>query len=116
MAALLSAAVGDAMGVTAEIGQHLFGAAERWLGVDHPVEVPQFAEMAVEGVRLGKAGEIVEEPQLGGVEGIIQLAQEQLAESCFARRRRRSPPSRSASHGARANPWHFGQWRLPQEL
>jgi hypothetical protein len=28
---------GDAMGVAAEIGQHLFGASERWLGVDHPV-------------------------------------------------------------------------------
>jgi hypothetical protein len=28
---------GDAMGVTAEIGQHLFGASKRWLGVDHLV-------------------------------------------------------------------------------
>jgi hypothetical protein len=57
---------GDAMGVTAELGKHLFGAAERWLGVDHPVEVQQFAEMAGEGLRPGKAGEIVEEPKLAG--------------------------------------------------
>src|SRR5262245_37093774 len=29
---------GDAMGVAAEIGQHLLGPSERWLGVDYPVE------------------------------------------------------------------------------
>src|SRR5260370_14681888 len=69
-----------AMGIAAEIGQHLFGAAEWWLGVDHPVEVPEFAETTCEGLRFGKAGEIAEEPQLAGREGVLQLLQEQPAE------------------------------------
>jgi Bacterial extracellular solute-binding protein, family 7 len=47
----------DAMGVAAEIGQHLFGAAEWWFGVDHPVEAPEFAEATCEGLRFGKIGE-----------------------------------------------------------
>jgi len=71
---------GDAMGIAAEIGQHLFGAAEWWLGVDHPVEVLEFAETTCEGLRFGKAGEIAEEPQLAGREGVLQLLQEQPAE------------------------------------
>jgi hypothetical protein len=53
---------GDAMGVAAEIGQHLFGASERWLGVDHPVEALEFAQATCEGLRFGKIGEIGEEP------------------------------------------------------
>ena len=39
------------MGVAAEIGQHLLGAAERRLGVDHPLDPPQLAEPAGEGGR-----------------------------------------------------------------
>src|SRR5262245_60260602 len=68
------------MGIAAEIGQHLFGAAEWWLGVDHPVEAPEFAETTCEGLRFDKAGEIAEEPQLAGREGVLQLLQEQPAE------------------------------------
>src|SRR5215217_8787298 len=70
----------DAMGVAAEIGQHLFGPAERWLGVDNPVEAPEFAETTCEGLRFGKVGEIAEEPQLAGPEGVLQLPQEQPSE------------------------------------
>src|ERR1700745_244802 len=44
---------GDAMGIAAEIGQHLFGASERWFGVDHPVEAPEFAQATRESLRLG---------------------------------------------------------------
>jgi hypothetical protein len=50
------------MGVAAEIGQHLFGASERWLGVDHPVEALEFAQATCEGLRFGKIGEIGGEP------------------------------------------------------
>src|SRR5438128_7296805 len=64
---------GDAMSIAAEIGQHLFGAAEWWLGVDHPVEAPEFAETTCEGLRFGKAGEIVEESQLAGRKGPSRL-------------------------------------------
>src|SRR5215470_3560017 len=53
---------GDAMGVAAEIGQHLFGASKRWLGVDYPVEALEFAQATCEGLRFGKLGEIGEEP------------------------------------------------------
>lgn len=70
----------DAMGIAAEISQHLFGAAEWWLGVDHPVEAPEFTETTCEGLRFGKADEIAEEPQLAGLEGVLQLLQEQPAE------------------------------------
>src|SRR6516162_1941749 len=44
---------GDAMGIAAEIGQHLFGASKRWLGVDHPVEAPEFTQATCEGLRFG---------------------------------------------------------------
>src|SRR5215211_6769983 len=53
---------GDAMGVTAEIGQHLLGPPERWLGVDHPVEAAELAETTGERLWLGKVGELAEEP------------------------------------------------------
>jgi hypothetical protein len=46
---------GDAMGIAVEIGQHLFGAVERWLGVDLPAEAPEFAATARErGITLTK--------------------------------------------------------------
>jgi hypothetical protein len=54
------------MGIAAEIGQHLLGAAERGLGVDPPVEAAELAEMPCEGLRFGKVGELAEEPQLAG--------------------------------------------------
>ena len=41
---------------------------------------PEFAETTCEGLRFGKAGEIAEEPQLAGREGVLQLLQEQPAE------------------------------------
>src|SRR4051794_13634969 len=50
------AAVGDsdAMGVAAEIGKDLGGAAERLLGIDDPVDPPQAGEMACEVVLIGE--------------------------------------------------------------
>ena len=44
---------GDAIGLAAEIGQHLFGASERWFGVDHPVEAAEFAQATRESLRFG---------------------------------------------------------------
>ena len=57
---------GDAMGIAAEIGQHLFGPAEWWLGVDHPIEAPKVAETTCEGLRFGKVAELAEESQPAG--------------------------------------------------
>ena len=69
------------MGVAAEIGQHLFGPAERGLGIDHPVDAAQLRRGgAAKACGLGKAGEIAEEAQLAGVEGVLQCLQEQAAE------------------------------------
>ena len=68
------------MGVAAEIGQHLLGAAERRLGIDDPVDAPQLVEPVGEGRGLGEAGEVAEEAQLAGVEGGLQVLEEQPAE------------------------------------
>src|SRR5215510_15550163 len=86
------------MGVAAEIGQHLFGASERWLGVDYPVEALEFAQATCEGLRFGKIGEIGEEPQLAGPEGVLQLLQEQSAEQ------RREDAHRQEEAGAASDP------------
>jgi hypothetical protein len=47
----------DAMGVAAEIGQHLGGAAERRLGADHALDPSQLAQAAGEGGRFGEIRE-----------------------------------------------------------
>ena len=58
-------AVGDrnAMGVAAEIGQHLLGAAEGRFGVDHPVDPAQRRAIGGEGAGLGERSEVAEEAQ-----------------------------------------------------
>ena len=43
---------GDAMGVGAEIAQHMFGTAERRLGVDDPVVAEQHPQPGSEGARM----------------------------------------------------------------
>src|SRR6516225_120285 len=68
------------MGISAEIGQHLLRPAERCLGVDHPVEAPELTKTPRERLWFSKVGEIGEEPQLAGREGVLQLPQEQPAE------------------------------------
>ena len=67
---------GDAMGVAAEIGQHLCGPAEGPLGVNnasHGVEVGR------KGSRLGQSSEIAEETQGTGVEGCRQTFEKKCA-------------------------------------
>ena len=71
---------GDAMGISAEIGQHLGRAAEGRLGIDDPVDLAHGAEAVSEGGRLGKAGEFAEEAEITGFEGSPQLVEEQPAE------------------------------------
>jgi hypothetical protein len=50
------------MGVAAEIGEHLLGPAERWLGINHPVEAAELAETTGKRLCFGKVGELAEEP------------------------------------------------------
>ena len=47
---------GDAMGVAGQVVENLFGAAKRWLGVDHPVLPEQLSE---EGCEAGWNGQIL---------------------------------------------------------
>ena len=68
---------GDAMGIAAEIGERLARAAERRLGVDHPIDAAQFGETCVEDAGVGEAGEVTGEAQPAGFEGVLQVAQEQ---------------------------------------
>ncbi|MGY4319518.1 hypothetical protein ACVWW1_008845 [Bradyrhizobium sp. JR3.5] len=75
-------AVGDsnAMGIAAEIGQHLRGATERPFGVDDPADASHGDEVSCEGSRLGQGCEVAEEVQGAGVEGGGQTFEEQASE------------------------------------
>ena len=44
---------GDAMSVAGQVVENVFGAAEGWLGVDHPVDAEQLPEEA--GETAGRA-------------------------------------------------------------
>ena len=43
---------GDPVGVAAEIGQDMFGRAERWLGIDDPVLATQLPDRGCEGMGI----------------------------------------------------------------
>src|SRR5260370_36693044 len=45
---------GHAMGVTAQITEHILGATERWFRVDHPVLSKQWPEPCGKGFRLSE--------------------------------------------------------------
>src|ERR1700730_14012575 len=45
---------GNAMGIAGQVVENIFGAAEGWLGVDHPVLLAEFPEEAAECARQGK--------------------------------------------------------------
>src|SRR3954452_16103186 len=81
------AAVGDsdAMGVAAEIGKDLGGAAERLLGVDDPIDPPQAGEMACEVALIGERGQIPEEAQLPVLECGGEPLEEEPAEEAGKR-------------------------------
>jgi hypothetical protein len=68
---------GDAMGIAAEIGQHLLGVAEGWLGVDDPIDAPQLAEPACEGDGFGECRKLAEETEFAGREVGAQRVEEE---------------------------------------
>lgn len=71
---------GDAMGVAAEIGQHLFGSGKWRLGIDHPVDATCCFKGSIEGDRIGQTGDVAEELKLAQVVGLLQLFKKQSAE------------------------------------
>ena len=76
------AAVGDgnAVGLTAEIGEHRLGSGEGALGIDHPIDVAQRAEIIGEVSGIGKMAMSAEELQVSGLMGGDELLQKHPAE------------------------------------
>ena len=68
---------GDAMGIAAEIGQHLFGSGKWRLGIDDPVDSPRCFDSAVECGRTGQAGNIAEELKLASGVSLFELVEKQ---------------------------------------
>src|SRR5665213_873892 len=66
----------DAVGITAEIAQRVFRAAEGWLGIDDPVVAEQGSEPCGKGSRFGKRREMAVELKLVLVEGGLQSGDE----------------------------------------
>src|SRR5271167_541011 len=71
---------GDSVGVAADIVHHLLWPGERWLGVDDPFHVAHQVEMTGESLRILECLKRSEKLQLAGVEGLLQILQEQSPE------------------------------------
>ena len=63
---------GDAVGVSGEVLEHLLGTAERRLGVDDPLLVPQRLEPALPGFGMGEVEEFPVEFELLLLESALQ--------------------------------------------
>ena len=59
--------MGDTVGVTGKIAQHLLRSRERRLAIDDPLDAPQWGDEALERLLVGEPGMRVEELQLAGV-------------------------------------------------
>ena len=71
---------GDAMGVGAEVAQHMFRSAEGTLGVDNPVVAEQYSQPGGEGAWLRKVREAAVELKLTAMEGVAKSSDELAAE------------------------------------
>src|SRR5215472_15002612 len=71
---------GHAMRVAAEVIQDLFGAPEGRLGVNHPLGVAKRCQVLGERFRVPESLERREELQLAGVEGGLEMLEEQAPE------------------------------------
>jgi len=71
---------GHAMGVAGEITQHMVGAAERWLGINHPVLTEQGTQEGTECFFLLERLERTGERKLAHVKSALQTGDELTAE------------------------------------
>jgi hypothetical protein len=71
---------GDAMGIGAEITQHMFRAAEGPLGVDDPVVAEQHSQPSSEGPRLGERHEVTVELEFTSMKRVAESGDELAAE------------------------------------
>jgi len=67
---------GDAMGVTAEIVEHILGAPEGWLGVDYPVFAKQRSQPGGEEFGLREPRQIPGKVQLVSLKGQLESGDE----------------------------------------
>src|SRR5467141_3598813 len=75
--------VGDgyAMSVTAQIAEHILGAAEGWFRVNHPVLSKQWPEPCGKGFRLSEESQVSVEAELAGLEGALECRDELAAKN-----------------------------------
>ena len=71
---------GNAMGVGAEIAQHMFRTAERRLGVDDPVVSEQYPQPGSEGARMSERQELAVKLKLTSIECVAKSGDELAAE------------------------------------
>ena len=81
---------GNAMGVSAEIAQHLLGSAERRLAVDYPARRIKLTDQTPKQFGLRQAAKQAATPELSGSVGLLErfekLAAEDLAENRFRKK------------------------------
>src|SRR5579884_420371 len=71
---------GHTVGVTTDVIHDLLGTAERRFGVNNPFRSPRLSEITGKGLRISKCFQRSEELQLAGIEGFLQVLQEQPTE------------------------------------
>src|SRR5271157_4484880 len=71
---------GDAVGVGAEIAQHMIRSSEGALGINDPVMAEQYAQPCCEGPRLGHGQEVAVELDHASMEGAAKSGDELTAE------------------------------------
>lgn len=71
---------GDAVGISAEIAQGMFGATEGSLGVDHPVMAEESSQPCLKRAWFGQMHEASMKLQCAGVKGSLELVDELAAE------------------------------------
>lgn len=71
---------GDAMGVGAEIAQHMLRTAEGLFGIDNPVVAEQYSQPCAEGGWLGKRQQAAMELEIAAIEGVAKSVNELTAE------------------------------------
>jgi hypothetical protein len=68
------------MGVPCDVFEDLLRSAERWLGVDLPIYFSGGSDVAQEGVSIAKWLQGGKKLQLSGIEGLLQIIEEQSTE------------------------------------
>ena len=67
---------GDAVGIAAEILQHVLGSAEGWFGVDDPIFAEERTQPGSEELGMGERCELSSQAQLTALEGRLQAGDE----------------------------------------